>query len=306
MDDRVSQIAGEIESSVPDILSSWRESRDVRYDEDHERLEEGAQRLTLAFAEFLKSLDTVETFSRGGATRESIHEMARRQRAIERDAVGVMEDFASLRRAIWSVVEERVDLSKLSGGEVARFFAKLMQASDWATETGLQAFEAIVREDMEEVLGRAAATDLLTGLPDRDLFSRVLLPRALEESEVLSVVVFDVVDFSATVAAGEVARARNIVHRLAVVVKERIPGEVARFGDDEVCALVPDLGSEELYRMVERVLEELALESEPFQVDAGLAEYPTHASDAARLINEMLSALKMAKRVGGGGIVIAR
>lgn len=305
MDGSASLIADEIESGIPDVLSLWQESRNVRFgDEDHERLKEGARRLTLVFAEFLESSETVETFSRGGATRQLVQEMARWQHGIGRDAVGVMEDFAALRRSIWRVVEDRVDLTKLGGGEVAKFFAKLMQASDWATETALQAFDALVREEMEEALGRAAATDLLTGLPDRDLFSRVLLPRALEENETLSVAVFDVADFSVTVAAGEIARARDVMHRLADVVKEALPGEAARFGDDEICALMPGVGAEEAYRMVERVLEELS--SEPFQVDVGLAEYPAHASDAATLINEMLEALRMAKRVGGSGIVVAR
>jgi GGDEF domain-containing protein len=42
-----------------------------------------------------------------------------------------------------------------------------------------------------------------------------------------------------------------------------------------------------------------------FDLDAGVAEYPTHGADAGHLMAETLKALKMAKRVGGGGIVVA-
>ena len=43
-----------------------------------------------------------------------------------------------------------------------------------------------------------------------------------------------------------------------------------------------------------------------FEVDVGVAEYPAHGTSAEELMAETLKALKMAKRVGGSGIVIAR
>ena len=42
-----------------------------------------------------------------------------------------------------------------------------------------------------------------------------------------------------------------------------------------------------------------------FEVDVGVAEYPAHGTDAEELMGETLKALKMAKRVGGSGIVVA-
>ena len=109
-----------------------------------------------------------------------VEKIAEHQHELGRDAVGVIEDFSVLRRCIWRSVESGVDLGGLHGGEVSGFFAKLMQASDWLTETGLEAFDAIVRREMERALGRAAATDLVTGLPDRDQLNRLLLPRAID------------------------------------------------------------------------------------------------------------------------------
>lgn len=305
-----SRIAEEVSRSLPAVLEMWRESRGVVSGEEEEyaRLSEGMGRMLEVFTEFLRSVEDVETFSKGGATRRTVEEISRVQRSVGRDAVGVIEDYAALKRSIWRATEERIDLASFESGEVAGFFVKLMQASDWVTERGLQAFDEIVHKEMEEALGRAAATDLLTGLPDRDLFSRMMLPLALQKNERLSVAVFDVADFSETVAAGEVVRAREVMQRLSEVVRDTIPegAACARFGDDEVCALLPDANGEAAYGVAETVLEGLKGSSVDFQVDVGIAEYPAHAGDAGSLVNEMLKALRMAKRVGGSGIVTAR
>jgi diguanylate cyclase (GGDEF)-like protein len=290
-------------------VASWRKDRRGDADDGaYARLVAEMEELISVFIEFLRSPESVETFSRGGAIRALVGEISESQHELGRDAVGVIEDFAVLRRCIWRSVEKGVDLSELDGGEVARFFLKLMQASDWVTEVGLEAFDAIVRRDMERALGRAEATDLVTGLPDRDQFNRLLLPRAIASHDRFSVAVFDVAHFTETVAAGKVEHAREVVRRLADVVQEEAPeGTVcARFGDDEICAILPGEGSEGAYRMAERVLEELAEDPNAFEVDVGVAEYPAHGASVEDLMGEMLKALKMAKRVGGSGIVIAR
>lgn len=305
--ERTSRIADEIRSNLPKILGSWRDTRNgVVDDEVFRKLLGGIERVTLVFTEFLTSPDTVETFTKGGAVHELVEEIAAYQHALGRDSVGVIEDFVSLRRAVWQSVEENVDISDFDGAEVAQFFVKLMQATDWAAEAALEAFDAIVRRDMEEALGQAAATDLLTGLPDRDLFNRLLLPRAITSYRRFSIVVFDVASFSETVAAGEVAQAGDAMRFLADTVRDSVAEgvSVARFGDDEICAILPEEGSEAAYGVAERVLETIQAHG-TFEVDAGVAEYPAHGHGAAELVTETLKALKMAKRVGGSGIVVA-
>jgi diguanylate cyclase (GGDEF)-like protein len=304
-----SRIPDRILDDLPTILASWQERR--RGDVEggtYSRLVAGMEGLISVFLDFLRSPESVETFSRGGAIRALVGEIAENQHELGRDAVGVIEDFAVLRRCIWRSVEKGVDLSGLDGGEVARFFQKLMQASDWVTEAGLEAFDAIVRREMEQALGQAEATDLVTGLPDRDQFNRLLLPRAAAAHDRFSVAVFDVAHFTETVAAGRVERAREVLRRLADAVQEAAPeGTVcARFGDDEICAILSDEGGEGAYRMAERVLEDLARDPEAFEVDVGVAEYPAHGDSMEELMSETLKALKMAKRVGGSGIVVAR
>jgi len=303
-----SRIPDRIDEDVAGILACWQARRGGE-DEDgaYDRTLAGMQELVSVFVGFLRSSETVGTYSRGGATRALVEKIAGCQHELGRDAVGVIEDFMVLRRCIWRSVESGVDLSELHGTEVSGFFAKLMQASDWLTETGLEAFDAIVRREMEQALGRAASTDLVTGLPDRDQLNRLLLPRAIDSHERFSVVVFDVADFTETVAAGKVKRARKVLRTLVESVQESSPegSSFARFGDDEVCVIVPGETAEGGFRLAERVLRRLAEERADFEVDAGIAEYPAHGKVSGELMGETLKALKMAKRVGGSGIVIA-
>jgi diguanylate cyclase (GGDEF)-like protein len=307
--ENASSIPDRIEEDAAGIVACW-EARRGGEDEDgvFGRTLAGMEELVSVFVGFLRSTETVETFSRGGATRALVHRIAEYQHDLGRDAVGVIEDFSVLRRCIWRSVEAGVDLAGLHGEEVSGFFAKLMQASDWLTETGLEAFDSIVRSEMEQALGRAAATDLVTGLPDRDQLNRLLLPRAIDAHEHFSVAVFDVAHFTETVAAGKVKRARKVLRTLADAVRESSPeGSIfARFGDDEVCVILPGESSEGGYRVAERVLERLARSTADFEVDVGVAEYPAHGEDTGLLMGETLRALKMAKRVGGSGIVIAK
>ena len=100
----------------------------------YSRLTTAMEHLVSVFIEFLRSPDSVETFSQGGAVHGLVVEIAEAQHELGRDAVGVIEDFAVLRRCIWRTVEKGVDLPALGGGEVAAFFLKLIKASDWVTE----------------------------------------------------------------------------------------------------------------------------------------------------------------------------
>ena len=130
--ENTSRIPECIRAHLPDIVAAWREDRrgDAE-DGTYSRLVGGMEGLISVFVEFLRSPESVETFSRGGAIRALVGEIAESQHELGRDTVGVIEDFAVLRRGIWRSVERGVDLSGLDGGEVARFFSKLMQASDW-------------------------------------------------------------------------------------------------------------------------------------------------------------------------------
>lgn len=305
----VSVIAEKIRNGIPEILKAWRAGRERAADEEFDpRFVEEVGRVLVIFTEFLQSPEPIEAFTREGATRAVVGELSTHQYEIGRDAVEVIEDYASLRRCVWRFVEEKVDLSSFDGGEVSRFFIKLMQASDWITESGLRVFDEIAHQHMESALGQAAATDILTGLPGRELFDRRLLPLAVEEHDQVALVIFDVAHFSETVAFGGIAKAREALLRLAKAVEETAPEEAvrARFGDDEICVILPGASAEEAYHVSEEVLARLEEGSEALPVDAGVAVYPKHGDDASGLVTSAFRALGMAKRVGGSGIVVAR
>lgn len=303
------RITARVRADADAILAGWRGER-AGFDEGDvfERMSGRMGELISVFAEFLDSPESVSSFNRGGEIRALVGSIAEDQHALGRDAVGVIEDFSVLRRFVWRSVEDGVDLSDAPGGEVAGFFVKLMQAWDWVTETGLEAFDATTRREMEQALGRAEATDIVTGLPDRERFGRLLLPEAVRDHDLFSVAVFDVADFTGTVAEGNVDRARDVLRRLSDTLGEAAPEDAvrARFGDDEICAILPGRNGEDAYRISEKVLERLARDPGGFEVDVGVAEYPAHGSDAGELMAETLKALTMAKRVGGSGIVVAR
>ena len=304
-----SRIPDWIDEDVAGIVACWQSRRGVEDEHgSYAQMLVGMEDMVSVFVGFLRSSETVDTYSRDGATRALAVKIAGYQHELGRDAVGVIEDFVVLRRCIWRSVESGVDLAEVHGAEVSGFFTKLMQASDWLTETGLEAFDAIVQREMEQALGRAAATDLVTGLPDRDQLNRLLLPQAIDVHEQFSVVVFDVAEFTETVAAGKVKRARKTLRTLAEAVQEASPegSTFARFGDDEICVIVAGETGEGAFRLAERVLGRLAERGADFEVDAGIAEYPTHGKAAGELMAETLKALNTAKRVGGSGIVIAR
>jgi hypothetical protein len=123
--ERASRIPDWIDEDVVGIVSCWQTRRGGE-DEDHDRMLAGMEELVSVFVGFLRSSETVATYSRGGATRALVERIAGCQHELGRDAVGVIEDFVVLRRCIWRSVESGVDLAELHGAEISGFFAKLM------------------------------------------------------------------------------------------------------------------------------------------------------------------------------------
>jgi hypothetical protein len=152
------QIIARIRQDLPNILASWREERrETGGDEPSEHMAAMMEELIGVFAGFLESPQGVESFNRGGEIRSLVARIAAGQHDLGRDAVGVIEDFSVLRRCVWNSVEQGVDFAGMLGEDVAAFFVKLIQASDWVTEHGLEAFEATARREMEQALGRGPA-----------------------------------------------------------------------------------------------------------------------------------------------------
>src|SRR5829696_1743361 len=131
-----SRIPDRIDEDAAGIVACW-QARRGREDEDgtYERMLAGMEELVSVFVGFLRSTETVATYSRGGATRALVEKIAGYQHELGRDAVGVIEDFVVFKPLNWRSVEAGGELSETQGGEVFGFFGKLKQALDWATET---------------------------------------------------------------------------------------------------------------------------------------------------------------------------
>ena len=75
-----SRIPGWIRQELPNIVASWREARrgDAE-DGAYSRLTTNMEQLVSVFIDFLQSPDSVETFTRGGAVRALVGDIAENQ-----------------------------------------------------------------------------------------------------------------------------------------------------------------------------------------------------------------------------------
>jgi hypothetical protein len=95
----VTQVADEIRAGVPEELPAWQDARGA--DEDfNPHLVEDVEQLLVVFTELLRSTAPLEGFSREGAIRALVEGISSQQHEAGRDAVGVIEDCAALRRCV--------------------------------------------------------------------------------------------------------------------------------------------------------------------------------------------------------------
>ena len=114
--ENASRIPDRINEDIANIVACWQaRRRGDNEDGVYDRMLAGMEELVSVFVGFLRSTETLETYSRGGATRALVHTIAEHQHDLGRDAVGVIEDFSVLRRCIWRSVEAGVDLGGLHG-----------------------------------------------------------------------------------------------------------------------------------------------------------------------------------------------
>lgn len=316
LDLRASEVLAE---RSDEILESWSEKlRDSASEagwagQPEEVLRRHFKELLGVFVEFVRSEEDISTFSRQGETRSLVRRVAAQQDELGRDAVQVVSDYLLLRRAVWEHLERHLELGSYGGSEVSALLGKVMEAMDWVIGAGGLAFDALQRAAFEDELGAARSTDLITGLPDRVVFDRKLLPEAIRGHDTFAVVVFDIDRFSETVAHSGIETARGALVTLAEAVRMESPEDChyCRFGDDEICVILPGFDSERAYGVAEGVLRNIADRSKSggvwdLNLHAGIAEYPSHGRDANQIVFEVTRALRLAKRIEGSGIMVSR
>ena len=189
-------------------------------------------------------------------------------------------DITTFLRAVADLVAVAVDRSRLASSVAER--------SEW--------FE------------RLAHTDPLTGLANIRTFSRVLeleLARAGRQRSEVSVAVFGIDDFEATVDAGGREAGDDVLRSVAAVIAGavRLVDTVARLGGDEFVVVAP--GSAGL-TVAQRVLEGIAALPETggrrIGVTAGVARFPVDGTDAESIVEAARSAAARARTEGSGSL----
>lgn len=197
------------------------------------------------------------------------------------------------------------------------------QAKPWTLEEirlaaaiGLHLYMAVMQKRVEETIRHQASHDLLTGLPNRVLFSDRLtlaLAKTHRYGEILAVIFLDLDGFKTINDTLGHAVGDQLLKHVARRLKDCLREEdtVARWGGDEFTILLNFVNSvEDVGRIAQRILNSL---STPFQFEAdtthqvtslhikaslGIALAPYDGEDTETLLKHADAAMYLAKRQG--------
>jgi diguanylate cyclase (GGDEF)-like protein len=164
-----------------------------------------------------------------------------------------------------------------------------------------------------EQVQRMADTDALTGIANRRTFEDTLLKeisRASRQGEQVTLMMVDVDHFKTFNdtyghRAGDDAL-RGVAQALAGGC--RVFDTAARYGGEEFALVLPSCSSAESLVVSERLRKRVAgvEAAAPLTASAGVATFPTHASDAEGLIKAADEALYESKRTGRDRVTRSR
>lgn len=165
-----------------------------------------------------------------------------------------------------------------------------------------------ITAERSEWFERMAHTDALTGLANERTVARILeleLARAGRQGSELSIALFDVDGFKATNEDGGHEAGDDVLRRVASVLADsvRLVDTVGRIGGDEFVLVAPgSAGSTVARRILDGISSLPPLAGRSITVSAGVARFPTDASDADGLIAAATEALERAKVEGAGSV----
>jgi diguanylate cyclase (GGDEF)-like protein len=163
----------------------------------------------------------------------------------------------------------------------------------------------IERARLHAALEQLAARDALTGLVNRRVFEETLvreIARSTRTREPLSLVVVDVDHFKRVNDTHGHHVGDEVLRHVGKALggSVRASDLVARFGGEEFVALLPNCGPADACKVAESLRTAVAADGPPVPVtaSAGVASYPTQATDGASLFQAADAALYEAKREG--------
>ncbi len=177
-------------------------------------------------------------------------------------------------------------------------------------------YDITERKLVEDETQYRANHDILTGLPNRNLYRSLLnqmITTAKRESSILAVMFLDLDEFKPV----NDHHGHNIGDHLLTAVSERITAclresdTAARIGGDEFVILLPDVKTQENALMVAENIRHAL--SEPFEIEGltlnisssiGIALYPNHASSEYQLTEAADIAMYYAKSKGRNRVLV--
>ena len=160
--------------------------------------------------------------------------------------------------------------------------------------------------ERSEWFERMAHTDPLTGLANERTVGRILeleVARAARQGSEVSFAIFDVDDFQATNREGGSEAGDDVLRRVAAALAEsvRLVDTVGRIGGDEFVLVAPgSAGLTVTQRIVAAIAALPPVAGRPITVSAGVARFPSDASDVENLIAAAKDGLARARAEGRG------
>ena len=160
---------------------------------------------------------------------------------------------------------------------------------------------------------KQAETDSLTGIPNRRTFQTALereLSRAARNGEQVTLAMFDIDHFKSLNDTYGHQVGDDVLKKVAqsLATACRDFDTPARYGGEEFVVILPSCSSKESLMVAERLRQATAdIEAvTPVTVSAGVATFPTHASDPHALIKAADEALYESKRAGRDRVTRSR
>ena len=160
---------------------------------------------------------------------------------------------------------------------------------------------------------KQAETDALTGIANRRTFEGTLekeLSRAARNGEQVTLAIFDIDHFKSLNDTYGHQTGDEVLKKVAAALAEasRDFDTPARYGGEEFVVVLPSCSSKESLMVAERLRRSISdIETvTPVTASAGVATFPTHASDIASLIKAADEALYESKRAGRDRVTRSR
>lgn len=165
-----------------------------------------------------------------------------------------------------------------------------------------------------EQVQKQAETDALTGLANRRTFESALereMSRAARNGEQLTLAMFDIDEFKSLNDAYGHQTGDDVLKKVAAALAHtcRDFDTPARYGGEEFAVILPSCTTRESLAVAERLrasLSEIEGLPTPITASAGVATFPTHASDIQSLVKASDEALYESKRAGRDRVTRSR